>query len=394
MIAAIRNAKVALLLAVLLAFAGVAHARAAESKLQVKVVAFGLFGDQDVFESEAKGAAEIAGRRFGGGAAIVRFNTKTRADATAETLAATLQSAAKGMNAGRDILLVILTSHGSPAGVAVKTPGAAALLTPLDLFTMLDATHVRHRIVIVSACYSGVFIPPLADPDTLVITAADAEHASFGCRDGNTWTYFGDAFFNMALRQTADLPDAFALASVAVRKRETLEHFEPSNPQMAGGENVERMLHGAPVSGGADARYAPAYAGRGEAYGERRDFDHAVAAYNEAIRLDPKYAPAYAGRGLTYHVKGDLDHAIADYSAALELEPRLYFAYYQRGVAYVAESDNNRAIADFTQAIKLNPRFPDAFAKRALAYRANGDEAHAKADLEEAVRLRSGAARP
>ena len=394
MIAAIRNAKVALLLAVLLAFAGVAHARAAESKLQVKVVAFGLFGDQDVFESEAKGAAEIAGRRFGGGAAIVRFNTKTRADATAETLAATLQSAAKGMNAGRDILLVILTSHGSPAGVAVKTPGAAALLTPLDLFTMLDATHVRHRIVIVSACYSGVFIPPLADPDTLVITAADAEHASFGCRDGNTWTYFGDAFFNMALRQTADLPDAFALASVAVRKRETLEHFEPSNPQMAGGENVERMLHGAPVSGGADARYAPAYAGRGEAYGERRDFDHAVAAYNEAIRLDPKYAPAYAGRGLTYHVKGDLDHAIADYSAALRLEPRLYFAYYQRGVAYVAESDNNRAIADFTQAIKLNPRFPDAFAKRALAYRANGDEAHAEADLKEAVRLKSGSARP
>ena len=394
MIAVIRNAKAVLLLALLLVLAPTAYAGGAEPKPHVKTVAFGLFGDQDVFESEAKGAAEIAARRFGGGPAIVRFNSKTRADATAETLAAALQSAAKGMSAERDILLVILTSHGSPAGVAVKTPGAAALLTPLDLFTMLDATHVRHRIVIVSACFSGVFIPPLADPDTLVITAADAEHASFGCRDGNTWTYFGDAFFNMALRQTADLPDAFALASVAVRKRETLEHFEPSNPQMAGGENVERMLHGAPVSGGADARYAPAYAGRGEAYGERRDFDHAVAAYNEAIRLDPKYAPAYAGRGLTYHVKGDLDHAIADYSAALELEPRLYFAYYQRGVAYVAESDNNRAIADFTQAIKLNPRFPDAFAKRALAYRANGDEAHAKADLEEAVRLRSGAARP
>jgi len=394
MIAAIRNAKVALLLAVLLAFAGVAHARAAESKLQVKVVAFGLFGDQDVFESEAKGAAEIVARRLGGGPAIVRFNSKTRADATAETLAAALQSAAKGMNAERDILLVILTSHGSPAGVAVKTPGRTALLTPLDLFAMLDATHVHHRIVIVSACFSGVFIPPLADPDTLVITAADAQHPSFGCRNGATWTYFGDAFFNMALRQTANLRDAFALASVAVRKRETLEHFEPSNPQMAGGENVERMLHGAPVSGGADARYAPAYAGRGEAYGERRDFDHAVAAYNEAIRLDPKSAPAYAGRGLTYHIKGDLDHAIADYSAALRLEPRLYFAYYQRGVAYVAESDNNRAIADFTQAIKLNPRFPDAFAKRALAYRANGDEAHAEADLKEAVRLKSGSARP
>ena len=397
MIAAIRNVKAVLLLAVLFAFAPAVYAPGAASKPQVKVVAFGLFGDQDVFESEAKGAAEIAARRLGGGPAIVRFNSKTRADATAETLAATLQSAAKGMNAERDILLVILSSHGSPAGVAVKTPGGATLLTPLDLFTMLDATHVRHRIVIVSACFSGVFIPPLADPDTLVITAADAEHPSFGCQNGATWTYFGDAFFNMALRQTANLRDAFALASVAVRKRETQEHYEPSNPQMAGGENVERMLSGAPVSGAAPtpaARYAPAYAGRGEAYGERRDFEHAVAAYNEAIRLDPKYAPAYAGRGLTYHLRGDLDHAIADYSAALQLEPRLYFAYYQRGVAYVAESDNNRAIADFTQAIKLNPRFPDAFAKRALAYRANGDEAHAEADLKEAVRLKSGSARP
>jgi len=397
MIAVIRNAKAVLLLALLLVLAPTAYAGGAEPKPHVKTVAFGLFGDQDVFESEAKGAAEIAARRFGGGPAIVRFNSKTRADATAETLAAALQSAAKGMSAERDILLVILTSHGSPGGVAVKTPGRAALLTPLDLFTMLDATHVRHRIVIVSACFSGVFIPPLADPDTLVITAADAQHPSFGCRNGATWTYFGDAFFNMALRQTANLRDAFALASVAVRKRETQEHYEPSNPQMAGGENVERMLSGAPVSNVAptpDARYAPAFAGRGEAYGERRDFDHAVAAYNEAIRLDPKYAPAYAGRGLTYHVKGDLDHAIADYSAALQLEPRLYFAYYQRGVAYVAESDNNRAIADFTQAIKLNPRFPDAFAKRALAYRANGDEAHAEADLKEAVRLKSGSARP
>ena len=151
MIAVIRNAKAVLLLALLLVLAPTAYAGGAEPKPQVKIVAFGLFGDQDVFESEAKGAAEIAARRLGGGPTIVRFNSKTRADATAETLAAALQSAAKGMSAERDILLVILTSHGSPAGVAVKSPGRAATLTPLDLFTMLDATHVRHRIVIVSA---------------------------------------------------------------------------------------------------------------------------------------------------------------------------------------------------------------------------------------------------
>ena len=99
MICAIRNARAALLLAVLFVLVPAAHAPAAESKPHVKVVAFGLFGDQNVFESEAKGAAEIAASRLGGGAAIVRFNSKSREEATPETLAAVLQSAAKGMNA-------------------------------------------------------------------------------------------------------------------------------------------------------------------------------------------------------------------------------------------------------------------------------------------------------
>jgi len=45
-----------------------------------------------------------------------------------------------------------------------------------------------------------MIIPGLANPDTLVITAADADHPSFGCRDKAKWTYFGNAFFNIALR--------------------------------------------------------------------------------------------------------------------------------------------------------------------------------------------------
>jgi len=96
--------------------------------------------------------------------------------------------------------------------------------------------------VIISACYSGVFIRPLADRDTLIITAADADHTSFGCKDANTWTYFGDAFFNVALRQAASLKDAFVVARALVRKRELRERFEPSNPQMAGGANVQPLL--------------------------------------------------------------------------------------------------------------------------------------------------------
>jgi Peptidase C13 family len=73
--------------------------------------------------------------------------------------------------------------------------------------------------------YSGVFIPPIADADTLVITAAGANHSSFGCEDKAKWTYFGDAFFNTALHQTSNLKAAFLLARSLVSKRELRQGF-------------------------------------------------------------------------------------------------------------------------------------------------------------------------
>jgi hypothetical protein len=54
----------------------------------------------------------------------------------------------------------------------------------------------------------------------LVITAADADHPSFGCRDKAKWTYFGDAFFNIGLRQAKSLKDAFVVARALVQKHE------------------------------------------------------------------------------------------------------------------------------------------------------------------------------
>jgi hypothetical protein len=73
-------------------------------------------------------------------------------------------------------------------------------------------------------------------------TAADANHPSFGCQDKAKWTYFGDAFFNIALRQAKSVKNAFVVARALVRKRELREHIEPSNPQMAGGANVHPLL--------------------------------------------------------------------------------------------------------------------------------------------------------
>jgi hypothetical protein len=104
------------------------------------------------------------------------------------------------------------------------------MLTPAALGGMLDRTGVSHKVVVISACYSGIFIPRLANPEAMVMTAADAQHPSFGCQDKAKWIYFGDAFFNIALRRADNLKDAFARARTLVRERKNArDSFQPAN---------------------------------------------------------------------------------------------------------------------------------------------------------------------
>jgi len=216
---------------------------AAAAPAKVDVVAFGLWGDQSVFVSEAEGAARVIARQFGPvDKVIVRANTKRGGEATEDNLRTTLAALGAKMDPERDLLFLVLTSHGDPEGVGVETQGQTSLITPIELRTMLRESGARLSVVIVSACYSGVFADAMAAPDTLVITAADADHPSFGCRDGARWTSFGEAFFNDALTKTKSLPAAFALARGLVAEREQAEGFDPSNPQMAGGRRVLELL--------------------------------------------------------------------------------------------------------------------------------------------------------
>ena len=232
----------AIVAALLVVFGSVAAAQPSEATHKLAVVSFGLFGDQDVFRSEATGAAQIVAGRFGGDPVVVKYNNKKGGGATARALDATLQATAEKLNRDNDVLFLILTSHGSHDGLAVVAGRLRELLTPAALGAMLDRTGVSHKVVVISACYSGIFIPRLANPQAMVMTAADAQHPSFGCQDKAKWTYFGDAFFNVALRRADNLPDAFARARTLVREREQRQGFIPSNPQMAGGENVEPLI--------------------------------------------------------------------------------------------------------------------------------------------------------
>src|ERR1043166_1245045 len=74
---------------------------------------------------------------------------------------------------------------------------------------------------------------------------------------------------------------------------------------------------------------------RGLAYYDKRDYDHAIADYDQAIKLDPKNANALRFRALAYYRKQDYLHAIADFDEAIRIDPGNAEVFYQRGTAYV-----------------------------------------------------------
>jgi hypothetical protein len=144
-----------------------------------------------------------------------------------------------------DVLVLWLTSHGAPqTGLHLfnNVPRLDTDLAPADVRRALDDSGIRWRIVIVSACFAGIFIEPLQSDTTAIITAADATRTSFGCADNRELTYFGEAFLRGAMPNATSLQLAFDQARKAIAERESAERIAPSNPQMWVGTSMAKKL--------------------------------------------------------------------------------------------------------------------------------------------------------
>ncbi len=133
---------------------------------------------------------------------------------------------------------------------------------------------------------------------------------------------------------------------------------------------------------------ATVYFNRGNAFGAKADYDHAIQDFDQAARLNPGDAPTFAGRGLAYAHKNDFDHAIDDFSQSLQLRPGDAEVLADRAQAYRRKGDFDHAIQDDDQAIRLNPGDYSAFNNRGLAYGAKGDLKRAIQDYNQALQLK------
>ena len=116
----------------------------------------------------------------------------------------------------------------------------------------------------------------------------------------------------------------------------------------------------------------------------------AIAAFTQAIALEPRYAEAYVKRGLAYYRAGKYKAAIADYTRTLELKRYQADAYASRGDAYRALDDMQRAIADYTAALKKRWNAP-VMRKRAYTYLEQGNVQNALTDYDTVIKRQPSA---
>jgi hypothetical protein len=214
-------------------------------------------GSQEVFRREVEFVHTEFARRFGtAGRTISLVNSRSTVTsapmATVTSIRQALTALASRMDREQDILFLFLTSHGShDHELSLNQNGMElANLRATDLAALLKESGVRWKVIVVSACYSGGFIPPLQDERTLVITAARRDRRSFGCADENDFTYFGRAFFKEALPKSQSFQDAFRTAEALVGEWEAKNTSGAAEAGTSGAKLIEENRSFPQISSG------------------------------------------------------------------------------------------------------------------------------------------------
>jgi hypothetical protein len=212
------------------------------------VVSIALDSDP-VFGREAREAGSVLVRRFGAaGRTIVLAGTAGSAPSALPrgspgTLAIALARIAELMDEKEDVLVLYTASHGTPFGLFYHDADSGfGAVSPQRLAVLLGEVGIENRLLILSACYSGIFVPRLASDASVVATAAAADRTSFGCAAENDWTFFGDALINRALRKPQPLAQAWTEALGLLASWERASGAVPSNPQLHVGTAARRWL--------------------------------------------------------------------------------------------------------------------------------------------------------
>lgn len=116
-----------------------------------------------------------------------------------------------------------------------------------------------------------------------------------------------------------------------------------------------------------ERRPAAAARERARAHLRAGRIEDALAAFNEALRLDPHDGASYHGRSEAFRARGELERAEADLNEAIRCHPRLAAAHLERAALRLRRGRPKLALEDVSRALELRPGDPVALALRAQA---------------------------
>ena len=136
---------------------------------------------------------------------------------------------------------IYFTSHGAPLGIVLGD----ALVPIRAVADIVDQTcSNRPSVIIISACFSGMFIPVMHAENRMIFTAARPDRTSFGCGEANQYTFFDQCVLE-SLPKSPDFPGLAATTKDCVAAREKAEGAEPpSEPQLYVGTSIKALLDG------------------------------------------------------------------------------------------------------------------------------------------------------
>lgn len=151
-----------------------------------------------------------------------------------------LQGALWDLSTGNSgVCLVHMTSHGSPQGFYVR---GRPPITPFRMNGILDlGCGSRPTVVLISACYSGIFMNRvMLKPNRIILTASREDRTSFGCSPENEYTYW-DGCLIENLPRAETWRGLYLSLQRCVEAKESLGRFTASLPQAYFGEDVAEL---------------------------------------------------------------------------------------------------------------------------------------------------------
>lgn len=129
-----------------------------------------------------------------------------------------------------DACFAFITSHGSRSGFYIR---GQSDFTPAAYNSILqDTCGDRPTVILVSACYSGIFAEPvMRKPNRIILTAASKDRTSFGCEAEATYTYWDGCLIDSFATPARTWGDLYASIKTCIERKEGAQGETPSQPQ-------------------------------------------------------------------------------------------------------------------------------------------------------------------